>query len=810
MTNETSYREKGRALFLAAMMVLSVVAMSAAFAGGAAAAVNEDNYDEGVTFNDGVIDEDVWVGQELTLISDDDDHHSGLVSIVEGPELDEGDTVETESVDGDTVTFETDDLEEDEYYHIRVHNGDNDDFNFEGQTFEAVSENLETEFTDDTVAEEGSVDLEVESDRDYQHLNVTADDLDEEQLEDLFNVDTHPAEHDDAILLEDVEDDDALEANFSNASIDTGEYEFTFEVSDSIDYDTATIEVTDASEDYYFADVDQVSEGEIGNITIGVEESSTASVVLGDYNETSHVTGIDLYDIDSDEVVLEYNTHGANNSDIGEEGYGWDVHEDYEDNASIDNVEIQSGLDENQPLPSHNWDLSIGEGLEQNGDNWEVSDERDRDVFSVGDREAIGDASLYTAPYDDGLDNSGVDFDDYNDSTITPTDTVADDDALILTVDDFGVEGAIDDDTEIGHLSGVNISIEEQDSGPIGDAAYWNTSDEYDGEDEELDAYLIGDEYDGDLTFVVDYAGADGLDADEDYYVTFEVTEDNEYIDDEDDEVESELELSLEDREVDWDTISGLPADEDATATGVTNIAPGSELDADIDSDEGNFVDITTADVIDGEYGEYTFEAEFDLSGEADQEGVLFDMTVEDPHSDADDDLSDVELLPAGEEGEPAAFDVDADAPSSVEVGDDATLDVVVENTGTESGETNYSVVIDGEQVDEDTIELDGEESTDTMSYDFDTDAEGDIEWEVATDHDDASDTLTVEDGTDDGDDGVDDGVDDGDDGVDDGDDGVDDEEPTDDDDDGTPGFGVAVALFALLAAAMLALRKQD
>ncbi|NGM69533.1 PGF-CTERM sorting domain-containing protein [Natronolimnobius sp. AArcel1] len=96
------------------------------------------------------------------------------------------------------------------------------------------------------------------------------------------------------------------------------------------------------------------------------------------------------------------------------------------------------------------------------------------------------------------------------------------------------------------------------------------------------------------------------------------------------------------------------------------------------------------------------------------------------------------------------------------------------------------------------------------MSYDFDTDAEGDIEWEVATDHDDASDTLTVEDGTDDGDDGVDDGVDDGDDGVDDGDDGVDDEEPTDDDDDGTPGFGVAVALFALLAAAMLALRKQD
>ncbi|WP_216094830.1 surface glycoprotein, partial [Natrialba sp. SSL1] len=36
MTNETNFREKGRAVFLAALMVLSVVAMSASFAGGVA------------------------------------------------------------------------------------------------------------------------------------------------------------------------------------------------------------------------------------------------------------------------------------------------------------------------------------------------------------------------------------------------------------------------------------------------------------------------------------------------------------------------------------------------------------------------------------------------------------------------------------------------------------------------------------------------------------------------------------------------------------------------------------------------------
>ena len=38
MTSETTYREQGRAVILAALMVLSVVAMSVAFAGSAAAA----------------------------------------------------------------------------------------------------------------------------------------------------------------------------------------------------------------------------------------------------------------------------------------------------------------------------------------------------------------------------------------------------------------------------------------------------------------------------------------------------------------------------------------------------------------------------------------------------------------------------------------------------------------------------------------------------------------------------------------------------------------------------------------------------
>ncbi|WP_193787843.1 surface glycoprotein, partial [Natrialba asiatica] len=53
MTKETTFRAKGRALFLTAMMVLSVVAMTASFA-GAAAAANVSDVEQGpVAYEDG-------------------------------------------------------------------------------------------------------------------------------------------------------------------------------------------------------------------------------------------------------------------------------------------------------------------------------------------------------------------------------------------------------------------------------------------------------------------------------------------------------------------------------------------------------------------------------------------------------------------------------------------------------------------------------------------------------------------------------------------------------------------------------------
>ncbi|QFU81160.1 surface glycoprotein [Natronorubrum aibiense] len=117
MTNETSYREKGRALFLAALMVMSVVAMSAAFAGAAAANHSEETT---ITATDGSGDR-AYQGQNVTAegvspLNTD----NNTVDLYSGDYDSDDDAEWIREVDVDTdnnnkVTIETDNLESGTY-----------------------------------------------------------------------------------------------------------------------------------------------------------------------------------------------------------------------------------------------------------------------------------------------------------------------------------------------------------------------------------------------------------------------------------------------------------------------------------------------------------------------------------------------------------------------------------------------------------------------------------------------------------------------------------------------------------------------
>ncbi|WP_336328373.1 CARDB domain-containing protein [Halovenus sp. HT40] len=136
---------------------------------------------------------------------------------------------------------------------------------------------------------------------------------------------------------------------------------------------------------------------------------------------------------------------------------------------------------------------------------------------------------------------------------------------------------------------------------------------------------------------------------------------------------------------------------------------------------------------------------------------------------------------------EEANFQLSLDSgPSEVETGADITAEVTVENTGGQEATQTITFTFDGEEVGSTEVTLGaGETATESFSASA-PDSAGDYDWEIASDDDSISQTLTVTDGGDgDGDDG-------------------------DSSDDGGPGFGIAAALVALLGAALLAYRRQQ
>ncbi|GAB7019800.1 BGTF surface domain-containing protein [Halostagnicola bangensis] len=849
MTNDATYREKGRALFLAAMMVLSVVAMSAAFA-GAAAAVNEDNVDDGPTYSDANNIDEVWIGQEVTIEGGIND---GYIGIGEGPTGDGDDTIMDENVDsGPSVTIDTSDLEAGNTYHI---------FDFDAGTdgevvtaFEAEYEDLDVEFSSDSVSDEGTVTLDFESDRDRnsqlaaedghlsssvgqtQDVNVSADGIDGDDLNNIISINNgadnvehfHDGEN---VTLTNVDDEADFDFNFNQADVDTGEYVFYFNVTDSMAAATVTLEVTDADEDRYVLDNDDPEQGDIANVTIGVEETDEAIVTLGDYQEDGHASIIAVENIEHDNVTLQYNTFNAH------ENNAWSLYDD--DEADLVGSYTHSDLDSSSEiLPAGSWSLGVGTydpdevadihafdltEVEDLGD-YDAYDQDDRDNMVISDRSAPGDIVTQTA----AEDYSVTSLDNYNDAHVTATETIAtqegDDDevgdegdSLFLSVDDFGGNGSIDllgsdpSGVDLYNDAGISIEIVEQDSGAVGSPTTWNTSYDVGDHHEDLDnglpveLYTVEDDYEGELIFVINYNDLEGqsisgdqdeFELDETYNIYFNITESETVLFDE--SYSDSGELTFEEPEVEWDEIDEIGNSSEATATGTTNVAPGTILDADADSDEGNFIETTDANVSD----DGTFEAVFDLGDE--ELGVMMDLSVEEPLAGEDDELEDVRLVQAeddddDDEDEPEeGLDLSVDY-DDIEEGDTAEIDATVDNHG--ENETTVDVVleIDGE-AHEESFEIDGGDSA-SHTFAVENLSVGDYDFTVTVEDDEFDEeydgTISVsEEGVPDDDD------DDA--------DAPEDDDDDDDDDDGTPGFGVAVALVALLSAAMLALRRQD
>ena len=354
--NDTSYRTKGRAVFLATIMVLSVVAMSVAFTGGAAAVepadrLNEDN--EGTVYPGQVFNVSVDTGDFYTAVSSGDDRGYLVEVETEGGNIDGVSTIRTLNNESDSsgtwfAEVDTEDLEPGNDYAITNRpsfSSSESEFTF---NFTTINEGFVIEFDDDSVDDtDDASELELSSDRSLGSYNVTIsvdgpDDFDADMINETFNISNNPEyevtdpdflpldrlgydrDDDDVSDLRDdgyvtlninemigtadVDGDDLI-LNFERLADgeglpDAGEYEFTVLVTDTGSTATDTIRISESDSDASFsAGTYQTVAGDIAEFEFEVEDTGEAWIQIGDAD--SDFVDILYVDVDDEDEPVE-------------------------------------------------------------------------------------------------------------------------------------------------------------------------------------------------------------------------------------------------------------------------------------------------------------------------------------------------------------------------------------------------------------------------------------------------------------------------------------------------------------------------
>ncbi|WP_265107971.1 BGTF surface domain-containing protein [Halosolutus halophilus] len=788
MTSETTYREKGRAAFLAALMVLSVVAMTASFSGAAVASSDFDTKLDA----DSIDEDDVWAGQTVKVTN-----LESPADLVQGDEV-----VKNLRVESGSAKFDTTDLDPGRY---SIEHGESDtptgtfwvnehqiDAEFENGVVNGGEVNLTYEDVSDVPRNGEDVTLHISAE--YDNESVSADDL-----EDIFGDDTQVEDMDKvAVTVNDAGEGDSVTADFSNKEV--GDYVFTVEVADTTAEDTAEITNSDTDATANFdSNTYEEQIGDVGEFTVEHEATDNLWVNVTDsedyYKANIQVSGVD----DTENVTFEFNSYAA-----GHDGETLVTAEDDEGNDITSDVTVTEYLDGDKVDSSNTWtdtrllngDYELEVGVTNGGP------ETDAAIMLFTER-STGDMTTWVAP-SDIADADDLDAETVADSA-TERDYVATGDYLVTEVEASGIYGYAFDGGDWTGDEGLEFNFNDTATPRYGSADSFSLSDETSG------SYDIVVNEDEDTFYVlvpvntIEGPAGETLDAGETWNASFHVTDASAYVADGESEM-ANAEFDVEQRNIelagsyndDERLVVGNSAEEQLTAE--TNVAPGTE---------GTFRLRATADI-------YTAESEVDADGVM---TTTFDLSSHEAGENIRTVKASVDgaehstegAFIAGDKPKPADLQWSVDAPETAKPGDEVTGSISVENGGEETGNASYEFTFNGETVDSGEVELEGGASKDVASFASTLDEAGEYSWELLVDGEtEKSGTLTVEEEKKDdtGDDG------DGDDGT--GDDG-DSEDDTGDDDgddtgdsDGTPGFGAAVAALALLAAAMLALRRQN
>jgi len=574
-----------------------------------------------------------------------------------------GDTIESSSFEGPYTTnaegkivgIDTSDLGSGDYYITGPGLGTQD----MTDTFEIVEQTFTAEFDESSVDNEGSttVDLNIDSNRNDYSVIVTSEnfDYDDSELDDIFGEEMTTVESGEYFVITGVSGDFAT--NFSG--IDEGQYDFTFTVADTGVSDTASVNVSDvgAGEADLAESTTTVEQGGYANFTVELNDAATggdATVLIGDEDADGYQANITVTDANEDgEVQFAFNTYTAGDVDttgnvVTLVGSSDDGEDEIEFTAADDQSDLSDILD------SGDYIVSVG----TDSDPADVLDSPDNVGTLVISERPAPDQQLWrtstatlddvqTAAGDDDLDAASAITDAVENGQVTQTDTLAldpdgsQDDVMVHQLSAPGLSGLMGA-AESGEVtsefsaaldadSTLTAALVEQNPGSNQEAAtlYLSQLDE--------DALTVIADGEGDYYIFVDYsevADTDYVDEDNTFEDGSEVTAGVTVTDDrlldipdtaDEDETESYWETTLSNFSVEEpegsfdlneDDLVAVTASENATVTGTTNVAPGTEFTVRLQSTEDTeprFFETQTVTV----QADGTFNATFDLSGQS-------------------------------------------------------------------------------------------------------------------------------------------------------------------------------------------------
>ncbi|KZN24870.1 chromosome segregation ATPase [Haladaptatus sp. R4] len=576
-------------------------------------------------------------------------------------------------------------------------------------SFEIVEQDLSASFDDDSVVnsdtDTNATTLTLKSPkRPSYKVNVSADDLSWEDLQDVFGSAVTDTYKDDDIVT--ISGSTSEDVNAQFGSIDAGTYNFTFNVVDTEASSEASITVDKAGDKTAtFVNEESTPRGDIANITINLDNTDTAYVQIGSFADSNFQSNLNVTDSDDDgQVVLNLNTFNTNNASVNyvTEGDGTKI------------TGRNSSVLSSEPLASGNYDLAVSTtGWETQSDNNGMDVAKspsDKTQLRISDR-STDSISTWIQPQSVDTHDDVADMTD----TVTQRSTVAGSDNVVLKVDATGIYGAIDN-SDLESQQNMSLTLEE-----TGDNVEKNT------EADTLSASdftIVPDGDNGTFYAVIsadELADADGADGYGDWKATFTVDEN--YVlngDDEDQSVSTTFTYEEQDTSLNGGEDFQAPKG-NSTVSGKTNLAPGTELSVVADSNIFYIPqDVTVND--DG-----TFSAKYNFDRDDVDNGTEFSVYVS---SDED----------------------------NTKIGGVVNADM---NDGTTTTTTTTSSTT----------------TTTTSSTDTTTTSSTDTTTSTTS----SSETTTSSTST-----------------------------STSSNDDGQPGFGVAVSVVALLAAALLALRREN